>query len=90
MWEDNTRRVAYRRCRVRGITQEHNTSLMPRIKFGAIIQAKLLEEGWIPLIDIADVMFGLTFTIFSAVSISLDAPYPHCAIGVLLIVSTSC
>lgn len=33
---------------------------------------------------------SLTFTNFSEVSINLDAPYPHCAIGVLLIVSTSC
>jgi hypothetical protein len=78
---------------VRGITQEHNTPFMPRIQFGAIIQAKLLEERWrvrVPLLDKANVMCELTFTTFSAVSINLDAPNPHCAIGVLFIVSTSC
>ena len=51
-------RGAYRGCRVSGITQEYDTSLVPRIQFGAIIQAILFGTKWksSSTIDIAKVV----------------------------------
>jgi len=55
-------RGAYRRRRVRGITQEHDTSLVPRIQFGAVIQAILFgRTEWksSSAVDIAKVVSNL-------------------------------